>query len=355
MNLKQIDFLKNDCAEVFTTDKVHALANLKNQAIFITGGSGFMGKWILEAVHFLNTNFSFNTKLCVYAPSASRLVQALPHLFTTHPAELIDGDVKNIFDISKEFTYVLHAAGTPDNRMQSTNPLRIIETINNGTNNVLEASSRLPQLENFLNISSGHIYGLNLDNEGNILEKVSEDQLGVLDCNAIASLYAESKRMGETLCAAYRAQYRMQVTSLRPFAFIGPHQQLDRPWAINNFFNDALHGGPIKILGNDETVRSYMYPSDMAYWVLRFLVGGQNGQVLNLGSPDGKTLRDVAQTVADNYSNNISIASTSSRRVGNKSVFVPDTTKAKELYDLDISVNFEDAILKTYKWFSLSN
>ncbi len=67
---------------------------------------------------------------------------------------------------------------------------------------------------------------------------------------------------------------KLPVVTARPFAFIGPYQGLDKPWAVNNFLRDALLGVPIRILGDADTVRSYMYPSDMAFWLLAILAEG---------------------------------------------------------------------------------
>ena len=64
----------------------------------------------------------------------------------------------------------------------------------------------------------------------------------------------------------------LPIIIVRPFAFIGPFQSLDKPWAVNNFIRDAILGGPIRILGNELTTKSYMYGSDLAYFILNLLV-----------------------------------------------------------------------------------
>ena len=63
-------------------------------------------------------------------------------------------------DILSEVNWIIHAAGTPDNRIHASEPLRTINTIINGTDTILSACTRLPNLQKFLNISSGLVYGM---------------------------------------------------------------------------------------------------------------------------------------------------------------------------------------------------
>ena len=77
---------------------------------------------------------------------------------------------------------------------------------------------------------------------------MNEKYRGAPLCNSITSVYAEVKRCAETLCTAYSSQYKVPIVIIRPFAFIGPYQFLDKPWAINNFLRDGIAGGPIRIL-----------------------------------------------------------------------------------------------------------
>ena len=349
MNTRQIDHIQNDCASVLKD--ISGLEKLKNQVLFISGGSGFMGSWVLELLNYLNTNHSFNTQVIVLSPHASLLKENRPHLFIKDWIKTIDEDVRNLLEIPSEANWIIHAAATPDNRVHSSDPLKVADVITNGTSRLMRAASMLPRVNNILNISSGLVYGRLPLNNGT----VSETDLGQLDCSSVSSSYGEAKRMGETLSSIYRSQFRMPLTTLRPFAFIGPYQKLDRPWAINNFIRDALKGGPIRILGNEGTIRSYMYPSDMAYWILRSLVDGKDGMTLNLGSSEGKTLREVAETISENLNSSVSISSSTPNKNQFSSCFVPDVSKAKETLDVEITVDFNNTIQKTLDWFKLEN
>jgi nucleoside-diphosphate-sugar epimerase len=341
-----LELLENDCHEVLE-GKIFLLAGLKNESIFVTGGTGFMGTWITQLISFLNDNYHFNIKLFLCAENAEGFFRKAPHFKARNDITLISKDVRSIIEIPTEVSFIIHAAGNPDNRLHASDPLKTMQVIVNGTFAILDSASRLPNLKKFLNISSGLIYGSQPLN----LPAIPESYQGGPDCNSVISCYAEGKRYAETLCSVYRSQFRMPIVTVRPFAFIGPYQLLDRPWAINNFIRDSLLGGTIRILGDGETIRSYMYPNDMTYWLLRFLIDGKVGLSYNLGSPNGISLYHLAEKIADNFPIRPKICSNTSNNLNlSKSVFVPDVSLAQKELDLNISTDIGEAIARTIMW-----
>ena len=346
MRSEDRDIIHKDCEQV-TANSVDLLSALRGQCILITGGTGFVGTWLAELIAFLNDNHNFSTQLILLSGRANNYSAKAPHLAIRNDITLIERDIRSVVDIPDEVGWIIHAAGNPDNRLHASDPLRTIHVIVKGTDTILEAATRLPDLKKFLNISSGLVYG----SQPWELEAIPETFMGNLDCDSISSAYAEAKRMGETLCAVYRNQHRLPIINARPFAFIGPYQLLDRPWAINNFIRDSLLGGPIRILGDGETVRSYMYPSDMAWWLLRILAQGTVGTSYNVGSPHGVTLQKLAEKIAGHLPVRPEILSRlSSDKSLRRSKFVPDVNLAKNTLDLCINVNLDLAIKRTIIW-----
>lgn len=346
MRREQLETIRQDLATA-TGDSLGALEPLRGGHVLITGGTGFVGTWLAELIAFLNDTHDFGFQPILLARDTEAFRTAAPHLAGRPEFHLVRSDVRNLHDIPAEVTWIVHAGATPDNRVHHSDPLRTVETIVQGTKAVLEASVRLPRLDGFLNVSSGLVYGPQPAD----LERISEGEFHGFDPSEFGSVYAEAKRMAETLCFAYANQQRIRVVNARPFAFIGPYQHLDRPWAINNFIRDSLHGGPIRILGNGETVRSYMYPADMAVWLLAILAGGQAGESYNVGSPDAVTLRAAAELVAGQFSTPPPIAaSISSPRQAGQSRFVPDVTRAQQALGLSLAFDLTTAIRRTLQW-----
>jgi nucleoside-diphosphate-sugar epimerase len=341
-----IDMIEEDCERV-TTGVSDSLSTLKGQCILITGGTGFVGTWLAELVAFLNDTHNFNTKLILLSGRAYNFSAKAPHLAMRKDVSVVERDIRSLLDIPSDISWIIHAAANPDRRLHASDPLRTMDVITKGTDSILMAATRLPNLKKFINISSGLVYG----SQPIEMETIPENFCGILDFTSISSAYAQAKRMGETLCAVYRNQHRLPIVNVRPFAFIGPYQLLDRPWAINNFIRDSLLGEQIRILGDGETVRSYMYPSDMAYWLLIILVNGRVGLSYNVGSPSGVTLRQLAEKIANHVPFKPKIISRSIEEYGlNHSKFVPDITLAQTTLNLSLKFDLDTAIKRTIGW-----
>lgn len=323
------------------------LSQLKGTKILITGGTGFVGAWLVETLAFLNDSAGYGVRMQLLAKRADQFKSRAPHLAGRRDVELIDRDVKDIIEMHDDVSYVVHAAANPDNRVHASDPLRVMGVVSKGTESALAAASRISGLKKFLNVSSGLVYGA----QPLGLDAIPETYPGGPDCASIMSVYAESKRYAETLCAVHRNQYKMPVVTARPFAFIGPYQLLDKPWAVNNFINDALRGGPISILGDEKTVRSYMYPSDMAFWLLRILAAGESGHAYNVGSPCGVTLKELADKIASNFTPQPEVRLASKDyKPQHRSRFVPDVKAAETTLGLKVKVGIDEAIKKTLLW-----
>ncbi len=358
MNSRQLDIIKKNCSDVLTagSNTIESLSELKGEHILITGGSGFMGSWLAELISTLNDDHNYNIKVTLVARDISVMKERSPHLLNRDDISFKEKSVCDLIDIPSDVSWIIHAAATPDNRVHSSNPLQVVDSIVNGTKQILDLSVRLPNLKKVVNISSGLIYGYGSAESSSSLTTVDESYRGGPDCTeASTQSYAEAKRMGESICSIYRTQFRLPIITLRPFAFIGPYQLIDRPWAINNFINDASKGGPIKIFGDHRTVRSYMYPSDMAFWILQALANGESGTTYNLGSSVGASLGEIADKVANCFPGKMIVSVPTINEKHRYSVFVPNIDKAKSELSVDLTVDIDRAIDDTVSWLQLES
>ncbi|MHB8635073.1 MAG: NAD-dependent epimerase/dehydratase family protein [Fimbriimonadaceae bacterium] len=328
-----------------------SLSKLRDSSVLVTGGTGFIGAWLAEAITFLNDQHGFDIRLVLQSPHASRLGERHPHLSRRPDIELLDTDARNIHELPGHVKWVVHAAASPDGRQHASDPTRTIETIVGGTTALMKAAARSAELQKVLNLSSGHIYGRQpLD-----MERMPETFIGGLDPASFTAAYAEAKRVAETICAAYGSQYRVPVTTARPFAFVGPYQLLDRPWAVNNFVRDATIGGNLRIHGDGLTVRSYMYPADMAAWLLVMLVDGEDGAAYNVGHPNGITLLELAEKIVRLAPRPVKIETdVLPEGRGSHSRFVPDVSKAQHKLHLSINFELETALQRMMAWAATS-
>lgn len=340
------NIVRQDCENALA-GKTDLLNALRNANLLVTGGTGFFGTWLAEMVACLNDLHNFGCRIVLMARRPHLLHEKAPHLAGRKDIILLGQDTRMLMELPPEISYVIHAAASPDARLHASDPLQTIDTIVNGANSVLAAATRLPALKKILLVSSGLVYGA----QPWEMPGIPESFMGSVDCSAAISAYVEAKRMAETVAAAYRSQHRLPITTVRPFAFIGPYQLMDRPWAINNFIRDGLRGGPIRILGDGASVRSYMYPSDMAFWLLRILTGGISGRSYNLGNPAGITLKELAEKIASCFPKQIDIECRClTNEIARRSRLVPDISFAGGTLGLSIGVDLDTAIRRTILW-----
>lgn len=347
MNNKAAEIITANCEETIQANP-HDLSPLKNKTIYIAGGTGFVGTWVASLIQYLNKTLDFNTQLYLLARQPEKIKHYANHLMNDENIKFIEDDVRRIYELPTETNYVIDAACTPNSQIHSVDPLETVSTITDGTKNLLMAANRCSALEKFIYLSSASVYGTQPWDLKQIPETFNES---APRSDSMLSAYAEAKRFAETLCTIFRSQYRMPIVITRPFSFIGPFQTLESPWAISNFINEALHGEEIKILGDGRTIRSYLYGSDVAFWLLVMLIYGETGEIYNIGNNDEIDIKTLAEMIVTNTKRKTNVLLTNP--VNNQlptTRLVPSLKKLKHDLKLNTSVNLEDAIKYTMLW-----
>lgn len=339
-----------DCIRILN-GREKALEQLRQSELVVIGGTGFVGTWIAEMVAALNDVYQFRITLSLISRSTDRFASRLPHLAKRKDLKLIKSDVRQLGQFPMGADWVIHAAANPDVRTHASSPLDTASVIVDGTMSVMKTAERLSRLKKLLYLSSGLVCGAQPASE----KGMAENAPGAPAPEA-SFIYPNAKRFAEVICSAARAQSRIPVLVARPFSFIGPYQSLDTPWAQTTFLSDALHGHPIRVLGDGQVIRSYLYGSDAAYWFLRILTTGQSGDVVNVGSPVGITLQDLAKLVAQNFEPSPEVMfNTAPRSLGRSSQLLPDTTHAQNEYGLFVFTPLDEAVKLTAQWHRMKN
>ncbi len=322
------------------------LKELKNKVILITGGTGFMGSWLTMLTIHLNENYGYNIKLFLVARGFDNpLLESITLTFKY--VNFIQQDVRSYFELPEDVNYIIHAAASPDTRIHASQPLKTIETIINGTSNVFQASTRLQDLHKIIHISSGLVYG---KNESGIYD---ESSFGQLDSSQLSSVYSESKRLSETIAVANKNQFRLPLTILRPFTFIGAFQNLDKPWAFNSMLREAILKQPLRILGNGEVKRGYMYGSDMGTWLFSTLAHSKTGSIFNVGSDESISLKELAKIIKDTLHHIEKIEIKEYITLQNNFHWVSDTQLIKKELNLSQKFNIEMSVKRTIDFYTL--
>jgi dTDP-glucose 4,6-dehydratase len=320
---------------------------LRGQRVFLTGGTGFVGKWLLETLIWANERLDSDISAVVLTRDPERFRRYWPHLADHPKVQLWHGDVRFFDYPPSRFTFVVHAATERYVEPSPENPVSTLDRDLEGTRRVLDFT-RACGAERFLFTSSGAVYG----EQPADLARVSEDYAGAPVTTEGRCVYGHAKRISELMAVMYAQQYGFAAVIARLFAFVGPYLPLDANFAVGNFIRDALNGGPVRIAGDGTPCRSYMYGADLAAWLWAMLVFGESGRPYNVGSPAPVTITDLALAVVSATVPGTPIEIAGGRNTG---VFryVPSTERAETELGMRATVGLEKAVQRTCEWHCL--
>jgi len=138
----------------------------------------------------------------------------------------------------------------------------------------------------------------------------------------------------------------LDVRIARMFTFCGARLKWDN-FAVGQFIKDAAKGGPIRILGDGRTVRSYMYGSDLGEWLWKILLDGKAGTIYDVGSEQRVTIKELALEVAGNFTPTPEIVVENKMIDERQKIYLPDTIGTRMSLDVGIKVPFKQAIFKS--------
>jgi dTDP-glucose 4,6-dehydratase len=323
---------------------------VRNQRLFLTGGTGFFGTWLLSSFLHVNRALALNATATVLTRDPARFAARAPHL-ANHPAvTLVPGDIRGFEMPRGSFDFVIHAATDVVALATPASPLDRYSAIADGTARMLEFAAT-HATRKFLLTSSGAVYG----KQPSTLSSIPEDYPGGPDVLAPASAYGEGKRASELMCALYAQQSTIEFKIARCFAFAGPCLPLDGNFAIGNFIRDALSGDSIQIAGDGTPIRSYLYAADLAIWLWTILFKAPPMQAFNVGSEEAISIADLARLTARTLNPQLRVDIAQQPVEGSSPLrYVPSTQRAQQQLGLHPTVSLTESIRRTAAWYGFS-
>ncbi len=334
---QDVQFVTESCKPVWEA--------LRGARIFITGGTGFIGKWLLETLRHADEQFGLNVKATVLTRDPEKFAAEFPHLGGCQTFQFLQGDIREFQTPQGSFSHLIHGATDASAYLNEHDPRRMFDTVIEGTRRVLDLAVE-KSIGRVLFMSSGAVYG----QQPWEMERVSEDWFGAPRCLDPRAAYAESKRAAEMLCAIYGKQFGVNVSIARIFALIGPHLNLDIHFAAGNFIRDAMQGKCVVVNGNGLPCRSYLYASDLTIWLWHMLIKAEPGVAYNVGSDESVSIAELAQRVASELAAGEFKVLGSVDTGWNPGRYVPDTNRIQQDLGLYRTVSLEQAIRQTAIW-----
>ena len=320
--------------------------SLRGERLFVTGGTGFVGCWLLESLVWANGRLNLGLSVEVLSRDPARFTRQYPWLAGHACLQYRQGDVRSFEFPEGHFSHVIHAATEAPTVENDDRPLLKFETMVHGTQRTLDFARQCGAGKVLLT-SSGAVYA----KQPPALLGMVEDYPEASDPTNPAFVNGEGKRASEMLCALYARQFGLDVKIARLFSFIGPYLQLDFHYAAGNFVRDALSGGPIRLTGDGSPIRSFQYGADLAVWLWTILSRGETCRPYNVGSEEAVTIAELAELVGAAVRPRLPVERPAESGVpGLRSRYVPSTVRAHRELGLEDRTDLATAITRTVDW-----
>lgn len=319
---------------------------LRGARLYFTGGTGFVGSWLLESFVRANARLGLGAHVTVLARDPDVFAAAAPHLARSSAVTVVRGDVRAEPPLGT-FDAVVHAATPASAALNASEPSLMLDTVIDGTRHALAVARRAGAIP-LLFTSSGAVYG----RQPPELLLVDEAYAGGPDPLDPRNAYHEAKRLAELMFVIAAEREGIAVKIARLFAFVGPYLPLDRHFAIGNFVRDALAGRTIEIMGDGTPVRTYLYAGDLTVWLWRILVRGRTARAYNVGSQDQIDIRGTARAVAACVRPHVPFVVRGTPTGALPERYAPSTERARSELGLAEWTPLDEAIRRTIRWHS---
>ena len=298
--------------------------------LFITGGTGFFGKSMLD-YRLRHPEWGWaKVDWVVLSRNPERFKSEFPALAGQDGVSFVSGDVRDFPFSGGRFDAIVHAATSAVTTLSDDEMTSVIV---DGTRRIVDFA-KISGCRKILFASSGAVYGPQI-------ALVQESA----DCNP-ATAYGRGKLVAEKLLI----ESGFDVKVARCFAFAGPYLPRTIHYAIGNFVQNCMDGEPIVINGDGTPLRSYMDADDLVEWLFAILERGESGRPYNVGSDQAIPIRDLAEMVRRvlGSKSEILVKGKPSPDV-QPSVYVPSISRVRDELGLQVRIPIEQAILRMIK------
>ena len=305
--------------------------------ILVTGGAGFIGSHLCEAL--LKRKYNV---ICLDDLSSGRR-ENIEHLLKNDKFMMHDVERPCARLGAMSIDYIFHLASPASPVDYQNEPIKTLTTNSVGTYNILQLA--WVNKARLVLTSTSEVYGDPLEHPQ------KETYWGNVNSVGPRSCYDESKRFAEALCMAYFRKQNTDIRIARIFNTFGERMRRNDGRVVSNFICQCLDKNPITIYGDGTQTRSFCYVSDMVNGLMKLMfTEGISGEVINLGNPEERTMLEIAETIKKLTG------------VELKTVFMPlpeddptrrkpDISKAKKMLNWEPVVGFENGLQKTITSF----
>lgn len=303
--------------------------DFQNKKVLVTGGTGLIGSEVTSQLLELGSKVK---------------VVSLDNLQNKKDVEFINGDLTDLslcLKVTRDVDYVFHLAGIKGSiDVTKSRPASFFVPLLMFNTNVLEAS-RINNVEKLVYTSSIGAYSA----AEVFVETENRD-------DAPQDMYPGwAKRMAELQIRAYKEQFDLDWSIVRPCNVYGPGDNFDpkNAMVIPSLMHRIANGEkPLKVWGDGTAIRDFAFSRDVALGVIQALHYGTRGDFVNLGSGEGYSVKQLVDTLKEfidfEYEFDTSKPSGFPKRV-------MDISRAKEWINYNPQTSLREGLELTWNWF----
>ena len=307
----------------------------KKKNILITGGAGFLGSHLCDALIQKDYRIICMDNLITGSKENIR------HLLKDKNFRFVKHDVSKYIRIKGSLYAVIHFA-SPASPVDYLNfPIQTLKVGSLGTHNTLGVAKT--KKARYLIASTSEVYG------DPLVHPQKESYWGHVNPVGPRGVYDEAKRFAEAITMAYRKVHGLDTRIVRIFNTYGPRMRMMDGRVVPNFIYQILHNKPLTVYGNGLQTRSFCYVSDLIDGILKLLFSDFPGPV-NMGNPKEFTILEFAKLVLKlTHSKNkilfkpLPINDPKQRR--------PDISLAKKKLGWKPKIALTEGLTTTIEWF----
>jgi dTDP-glucose 4,6-dehydratase len=307
---------------------------MKQRRALVTGGAGFLGSHLCDAL------LADGYMVVAVDNLLTGRTANLDHLRNEPRFEFRQLDICDPFDCG-EVDFIFHFASPASPVDYSIHGIATLRVGSAGTFNALELARKYSA--KYLISSTSECYGDPLEHPQ------KETYWGNVNPIGPRSVYDESKRFSEAVTVAYRRYHKVETQIVRIFNTYGPRMQLNDGRVVPNFMKQALRGEDLTVYGDGKQTRSFCYVSDEIDGFIRMAKSSEAGPV-NIGNPHEFTILECAERV-------LAVTGSKSRITfealpqDDPKQRCPDISKARRLLGWEPKVQLEEGLKLSLEYF----
>ncbi|MGE4232306.1 MAG: NAD-dependent epimerase/dehydratase family protein [Bacteriovoracia bacterium] len=322
-----------------------------NKTVLVTGANGFLPSYMVETLIYLSEKKGISVNIIGLVRNIEKAKKRFAKYLHLPYFRLKVQDVCAPLDHEGRVEYIIHAASLATPKFFSNYPIETILPNTTGTANMLEFAAH-SRCEGFLFFSTTGVYGFNEPKK----YPLKEDCFGELDPMSLASVYVESKRMGENMCVAWMKQKGVPVKIVRPAITYGPGILLDDGRSFADFIAAILNRKDIELYSDGRAIRNFCYIADAIVGFFTVMLKGQVGEAYNVATDHEISIIDLANLLVQKVfpERNLKVVMKSDNKKEFLRMNFPrttvDITKARKL-GWKLSFSIEEGFRRTVKSF----